>query len=62
MAKLIPTNLRGATGRARKRGGSTDPILKVAGVCRGPVLSGDIDQRVYGPVPSRDRRKRPPGA
>jgi hypothetical protein len=31
---------------ARKR--TADPLLKAAGICRGTVLSEDIDQALYG--------------
>lgn len=45
MAELIRSKLR--TPR-NSRTSSQDPILKVAGICRGPVLSNDIDDSVYG--------------
>jgi len=48
MAELIREKLRRSPGRPRKRAASADPILKVAGVCRGPVLSRDIDDALYG--------------
>jgi hypothetical protein len=47
MAELIRTKLQASAGRTRRRA-SQDPILKVAGVCRGPVLSTDIDESLYG--------------
>jgi hypothetical protein len=34
--------------RARLRRPADDPILKVAGVCRGTVLSSGIDNSLYG--------------
>lgn len=43
MAELIRTKLQGSTNRRRKNRASQDPLLKVAGVCRGPVLSDEID-------------------
>ena len=48
MAELIRAKLRGSIGRPRRRKSSQDPILKVAGVCGGPVLSSDIDEALYG--------------
>ena len=42
------SKLQGFIDRLRRRGVSKDPILKVAGVCRGPVLSGEIDDSLYG--------------
>ncbi len=48
MAELIREKLRRSAGRPRRRGASQDPILKVAGICRGPILSGDIDDSLYG--------------
>ena len=48
MAELIRARLRSPAGRSRSRGSSQDPILKVAGVCRGPVLSSEIDKSLYG--------------
>jgi hypothetical protein len=48
MAELIRRRLQRPAGRSPKRASSQDPILKVAGVCRGPVLSRDIDDSLYG--------------
>jgi hypothetical protein len=48
MAELIRSKLQRSSDRPRKRRSSQDPILKVAGVCRGPVLSDDIDESLYG--------------
>jgi hypothetical protein len=48
MAELIRMKLGGPTNRAHRRGTSRDPILKVAGVCRGPILSSGIDESLYG--------------
>jgi len=48
MAELIRARLQRAIDRPRRRGASQDPILKVAGVCRGPVLSSEIDDCLYG--------------
>jgi hypothetical protein len=48
MAELIRGKLRRAAHPRRKRDGAQDPILKVAGVCRGPVLSDGIDESLYG--------------
>ena len=48
MAELIRARLRGPVNRPRRRGATKDPILKVAGVCRGPILSSEIDESLYG--------------
>lgn len=53
MAELIRARLLSAPERPRRRGAGhdpilADPILKVAGICRGPVLSSDIDETLYG--------------
>lgn len=48
MAELIRSRLRRPTDPPRRRGPSQDPILKVAGICSGPVLSNEIDDHLYG--------------
>jgi hypothetical protein len=48
MAELIRARLRRSAGRPRRSGSPEDPILKVAGVCGGPVLSSEIDDFLYG--------------
>ncbi len=48
MAELIRSKLRESNAPRRRRATSEDPLLKVAGICRGPVLSGDIDESLYG--------------
>ena len=48
MAELIREKLQRSAGRLPRRGASRDPILKVAGICRGPILSRDIDDSLYG--------------
>jgi len=47
MAQLIRVKLQGSAP-PRRRGASPDPILKVAGLCRGPVISDEIDDALYG--------------
>jgi hypothetical protein len=47
MAELIRGRLQRARGASRSRK-AADPTLKVAGICRGPVLSDDIDDALYG--------------
>jgi len=47
MAELIRARLRRPVS-PRRRGAPEDPIMKVAGVCRGPVLSSEIDESLYG--------------
>jgi hypothetical protein len=47
MAELIRGRLRPpAGGSAKPR--KIDPQMKVAGICRGPLLSEDIDSELYG--------------
>ena len=48
MAELIRERLRGSTGHPKRRAASQDPLLKVAGICRGPILSAGIDKALYG--------------
>jgi hypothetical protein len=48
MAELIRMRLRGPASRPRRHAPAQDPILKVAGVCRGPILSSGIDDSLYG--------------
>jgi hypothetical protein len=48
MAEVIREKLRRSNVPPRRRGSSQDPILKVAGVCSGPVLSNEIDDHLYG--------------
>ena len=46
MAQIIRMRLETPVSRPKK--GKVDPLLKVAGVCRGPVLSERIDEELYG--------------
>jgi hypothetical protein len=48
MAELIRTKLRQSPERRSSRQSSKDPLLKVAGICRGPILSSEIDISLYG--------------
>lgn len=48
MAELIRQKLENSVQRPGKRRSRTDPILKVAGICRGPIVSNDIDKSLYG--------------
>jgi hypothetical protein len=43
MAEMIRARLQRSLDRPRRRPAGPDPILKVAGVCRGPLLSSEID-------------------
>ena len=47
MAELIRAKLQESAPRGRREA-SPDPILKVAGLCRGPVISEGIDDALYG--------------
>ena len=48
MAALIRSRLQYSVAPRSKRRPAKDPILKVAGVCRGAVLSSEIDDSLYG--------------
>jgi len=48
MAELIRATLQRSRAKPRHRANSADPLLKVAGICRGPVMSRDIDESLYG--------------
>jgi hypothetical protein len=48
MAEIIRSRLQRTAAESPRRKASRDPILKVAGICRGAVLSGDIDEFLYG--------------
>ncbi len=47
MAEVIRRKLTGSKKRGRRKV-SEDPILKVAGICSGPILSENIDEELYG--------------
>jgi hypothetical protein len=46
MAQIIRMRLENPGSRPRKP--KVDPLLKVAGICRGPILSERIDEELYG--------------
>jgi hypothetical protein len=46
MAQIIRMRLDNPVSRPRKP--KVDPLLKVAGICRGPILSERIDEEIYG--------------
>jgi hypothetical protein len=48
MAELIRTKLQAPPVKAKRRNGTLDPILKVAGICKGVALSNNIDDFLYG--------------
>ena len=48
MAELIRARLRRPASRPRRRAPTEGPILKLAGVCRGPILSNGIDDSLFG--------------
>jgi hypothetical protein len=48
MAELIRARLQRPAARPRARVSPRDPLLKVAGVCRGPILSEKINESLYG--------------
>jgi len=45
MAQVIRMRLEAPKSRPKPR---QDPLLKVAGICRGPILSERIDEELYG--------------
>ena len=48
MAELIRLRLRAPAKAPAKRSKPVDPLMKVAGICRGEVMSSNIDEEVYG--------------
>ena len=49
MAELIRLRLRTPVGTgAKPHRASADPLLKVAGICRGEPLSENLDSELYG--------------
>jgi hypothetical protein len=48
MAQIIRLRLERPTPSPKKQKPKTDPLLKVAGICRVPRLSERIDEELYG--------------
>ena len=48
MAEVIRLRLERRTSGSKKRRPAADPLLRAAGVCRGPQLSERIDEELYG--------------
>jgi len=48
MAQIIRMRLENPVSRPKKQKTKVDPLLKVAGICRGPILSERIDEELYG--------------
>jgi hypothetical protein len=48
MAEVIRLRLERRTSASKKRKPVADPLLKAAGICRGPQLSERIDEELYG--------------
>jgi hypothetical protein len=48
MAEVIRLRIQTPTKAPGKRKTVTDPLLKVAGICSGPVFSANIDDELYG--------------
>ncbi|HXA03245.1 MAG TPA: hypothetical protein VNY30_00320 [Bryobacteraceae bacterium] len=48
MAEVIRLRLEPRSSASKKRRAVADPLLKAAGVCRGPQLSERIDEELYG--------------
>jgi hypothetical protein len=47
MASLIRSRLEKNGQRNRRAKPRVDPLLKVAGICSGPILSDSIDEALY---------------
>ena len=48
MAELIRLRIQMPAKAPGKRKAVADPLLKVAGICSGPVISANIDDELYG--------------
>jgi hypothetical protein len=48
MAEVIRLRLERRTSMSKKRRPVADPLLRAAGVCRGPQISERIDEELYG--------------
>jgi hypothetical protein len=48
MAQIIRLRLETPAPRTSKSKPKADPLLKVAGICGGPLLSERIDEELYG--------------
>jgi hypothetical protein len=48
MAQIIRMRLEKPASRQKRQKPKVDPLLKVAGICRGPILSERIDEELYG--------------
>ena len=48
MAEVIRLRIQGRVKVAGKRTTVADPLLKAAGICRGAVMSANIDEELYG--------------
>lgn len=47
MAEVIRLRVTASPKATGKRNPSDDPLLKAAGICRGPVMSANIDEELY---------------
>lgn len=48
MAEVIRFRVATSNKAQGKRNASADPPLKAAGICRGPMMSANIDDELYG--------------
>jgi hypothetical protein len=48
MSGLVRSRLASTASDPRKALSNVDPLLKVAGICQGPLLSDLIDEELYG--------------
>jgi hypothetical protein len=47
-SKIVRLRMEHPASGPKKTNPKTDPLLKVAGICRGPRLSERIDEKLYG--------------
>jgi hypothetical protein len=48
MAEIIRLRIQAPAKAPVRRKAVTDPLLKVAGICGGAVMSANIDEELYG--------------
>jgi hypothetical protein len=48
MAQIIRLRLEIPVSQPKRHKRKVDPLLRVAGICRGPLLSERIDEHLYG--------------
>jgi predicted transcriptional regulator len=48
ISQIIRLRLENPVPHQKKHKGKLDPLLRVAGTCRGPIISHCIDEQLYG--------------